>query len=244
MGLPGIWHGFMNQPPRSEQNRVTPTLSRELEKLLQKIGIQRMHEQGKIGPYELEPRAFDAGPTWDDYLASNPALPGDQVVVDGGPGAVRWSAAGARRLHQQPRDADCSGAADVRKLVARARHGRRRTGQRPRTIVVRGVMPAVRAVLPRSLRGGCAGEVEGGADAVLDERAGQAAGDRVGGLPAGAVGGDDQVGDEPLEGPDGVVDDRLEQRAGQVEPADDRVRPDSADCGTASLWARVISTAR
>jgi serine/threonine protein kinase len=78
-GLPGIWHGFLNQPPRSEQNRVTPTLSRELEKLLQKIGIQRLHKQGKIGPYELEPRAFDAGPTWEDYLASNPALPGDQV---------------------------------------------------------------------------------------------------------------------------------------------------------------------
>jgi hypothetical protein len=37
------------------------------------------------------------------------------------------------------------------------------------------------------LRGGRGGEVEGGADAALDDRAGQAAGDRVGGLPAGAV---------------------------------------------------------
>ena len=77
--LPGIWHGLLNQPPASEQNRVTPALSRELEKLLRKIGIQRQHRYGKIGPYELEPRAFDTGPTWEDYLASNPALPDDQV---------------------------------------------------------------------------------------------------------------------------------------------------------------------
>ena len=77
--LPGIWHGLLNQPPSSEQNRVTPGLSKELDKLLRKVGIQRQHQHGKIGPYELEPRAFDAGPTWEDYLASNPALPDDQV---------------------------------------------------------------------------------------------------------------------------------------------------------------------
>ena len=58
---------------------MTPTLSRDLEKLLAKIGIQRLHKNGKIGPCELEPRAFDAGPTWEDYLASNPSLPDDQV---------------------------------------------------------------------------------------------------------------------------------------------------------------------
>ena len=58
---------------------MTPGLSKELDKLLRKIGIQRQHRLGKIGPYELEPRAFDAGPTWEDYLASNPALPDDQV---------------------------------------------------------------------------------------------------------------------------------------------------------------------
>ena len=40
-------------------------------------------------------------------------------------------------------------------------------------------------VLPSSLGGRCGGEVEGGADAVLDEGAGQAAGDRVGGRQAG-----------------------------------------------------------
>jgi serine/threonine protein kinase len=77
--LPGIWQGLLNQPPGSEQNRVTPGLSKELDKLLRKIGIQRQHQHGKIGPYELEPRAFDTGPTWEDYLASNSALPDDQA---------------------------------------------------------------------------------------------------------------------------------------------------------------------
>jgi serine/threonine protein kinase len=77
-GLPGIWSGFLNLPPRSERDRITPTKSRELEKLLAKVGVQRLRKNGKIGPYELGERAFDAGPTWEDYLASNPAMPDDQ----------------------------------------------------------------------------------------------------------------------------------------------------------------------
>ena len=88
--------------------------------------------------------------------------------------------------------------------------GRGATTERPRSIRVNGATPAARAVLPRSLRGGRGGEVEGGADAVLDEGAGQAAGDRVGGLPAGAVSGHDHAGGELLKSADGVPDDRLE----------------------------------
>ena len=76
--LPGIWRGFLSQPPSSERNRVTPTLSRQLPKLFAKIGISRLHKMGKVGPYELEPKSFDAGPTWEDYLAINPSLPNDQ----------------------------------------------------------------------------------------------------------------------------------------------------------------------
>ena len=60
--------------------------------------------------------------------------------------------------------------------------------------------------------------------AVLDERFGQAAGDRVGGLPAGAVSGNDHLGDELLQSADGVPDDWFEQRAVQVEAADDGVQ--------------------
>ncbi len=78
-GLDGIWTGLLGQDPRGAGSRVDPTLSRQLEKLLQKIGIQGLHKHRKIGPFRLAPRAFDAGPTWEDYLAENPALPGDQV---------------------------------------------------------------------------------------------------------------------------------------------------------------------
>ena len=81
-GLDGIWTGLLGQDPRSAGSRVDPALSRQLEKLLQKIGIQGLHKHRKIGPFKLAPRAFDAGPTWEDYLAENPALPGDQVPQD------------------------------------------------------------------------------------------------------------------------------------------------------------------
>ena len=78
-GLQGIWAGLLGQPPRSARSRVDPAQSRQLEKLLQKIGVQGLRKHRKIGPFQLEPRAFDTGPTWEDYLAENPALPGDQV---------------------------------------------------------------------------------------------------------------------------------------------------------------------
>lgn len=76
--LDGIWHGFLSRPPLSEKNRVTPSISQQLPKLLTKMGVARLHKIGKVGPYELEPKAFGDGPTWADYLAVNPSLPGDQ----------------------------------------------------------------------------------------------------------------------------------------------------------------------
>jgi serine/threonine protein kinase len=75
--LQGIWNDFLNQPPVSERNRVTPTISKQLPKLLAKIGIARLHKIGRVGPYELDPKSFDAGPTWEDYLATNLSLPND-----------------------------------------------------------------------------------------------------------------------------------------------------------------------
>ena len=76
--LPGIWDDFLNQPPRSDKDRVTPTFSKQLPKLMHKLGLQRLRKNGRVGPYELGPRAFDAGPTWEDYLAENTALPSDE----------------------------------------------------------------------------------------------------------------------------------------------------------------------
>jgi serine/threonine protein kinase len=75
--LPGIWHGFLNQPPRSERDRVTPTFAKQIPKLLQHVGIRDLRKLGKVGPYELEPRSYTTGPTWEDYLAHNPAMPND-----------------------------------------------------------------------------------------------------------------------------------------------------------------------
>jgi Nuclease-related domain len=46
-GLDGIWAGLLGQPPRNGASRVDPTLSRQLEKLLQKIGIQGLHKHRK-----------------------------------------------------------------------------------------------------------------------------------------------------------------------------------------------------
>jgi serine/threonine protein kinase len=76
--LPGIWTDLLGKPPRSATSRVDVTVSRQLTKLLDKVGIQGLRKQYKIGSYQLEPRAFDTGPTWEDYLAENTALPGDQ----------------------------------------------------------------------------------------------------------------------------------------------------------------------
>ncbi|WP_242884429.1 BREX system serine/threonine kinase PglW [Actinomadura litoris] len=77
-GLAGIWKGLLGGPPRSNRDVVEPALSKQLHKLLTKIGISGLRKHRKIGPFELAPQSFDAGPTWEDYLATNTALPGDQ----------------------------------------------------------------------------------------------------------------------------------------------------------------------
>ena len=44
---------------------------------MHEIGIARLHRIGRVGPYELSEKSFDSGPTWEDYLATNPSLPTD-----------------------------------------------------------------------------------------------------------------------------------------------------------------------
>ncbi|WP_158566737.1 BREX system serine/threonine kinase PglW [Actinomadura craniellae] len=73
-GLPGIWRGLLGGPPRGD---LVP-VSKQLHKLLTKIGVAGLRRHRRVGPFELAPKAFDAGPTWEDYLAENTALPGDQ----------------------------------------------------------------------------------------------------------------------------------------------------------------------
>ncbi|WP_052424041.1 BREX system serine/threonine kinase PglW [Nonomuraea candida] len=71
--LPGIWDGL-----HQGRGGVTPQLSRELNRLLDRIGVTGLRKRYKIGPFELERRSFDTGPTWADFLASS-SIPGDEL---------------------------------------------------------------------------------------------------------------------------------------------------------------------
>lgn len=67
--------GMLEQPPRDERRRITAIGSREIKTALDTIGIRRSDAEYKVGPYELERKAFDSGPTWADYLARHSDLP-------------------------------------------------------------------------------------------------------------------------------------------------------------------------
>ncbi|MFF8650529.1 BREX system serine/threonine kinase PglW [Streptomyces griseoluteus] len=66
---------MLKQPPADERRRVTAISSREIAAALKCIGIRKSDAQYKVGPYELERKSFDSGPTWADYLARHSDLP-------------------------------------------------------------------------------------------------------------------------------------------------------------------------
>ncbi|KRD00682.1 BREX system serine/threonine kinase PglW [Streptomyces sp. Root264] len=66
---------MLEEPPRDERRRITSISSREIEAALKNIGIRKSDAQYKVGPYELERKSFDSGPTWADYLARHSDLP-------------------------------------------------------------------------------------------------------------------------------------------------------------------------
>jgi serine/threonine protein kinase len=66
---------MLKLPPREERRRVSPGDSREIKAALARVGIRRSDAEYKVGPYQLERRAFDSGPTWADYLAKHDELP-------------------------------------------------------------------------------------------------------------------------------------------------------------------------
>ncbi|MEN3533622.1 BREX system serine/threonine kinase PglW [Microbispora sp. ZYX-F-249] len=63
------------EPARDDRRRITPTDSREIKSTLEQIGIRRSDAEYKVGPYLLERKSFDTGPTWADYLARHSELP-------------------------------------------------------------------------------------------------------------------------------------------------------------------------
>ncbi|MET8046553.1 BREX system serine/threonine kinase PglW [Streptosporangium sp. NPDC005286] len=66
---------MLRRPARDERRRITPTDSREIKAALERIGIRRSDAEFMVGPYLLERKSFDTGPTWADYLARHSELP-------------------------------------------------------------------------------------------------------------------------------------------------------------------------
>lgn len=67
--LPSIWSTLVSRPPQDERQRVTPEMSRALPNLLAAVGIARSRRHYQVGAWELDPRPFDVGPTWQDHHA-------------------------------------------------------------------------------------------------------------------------------------------------------------------------------
>ncbi|MFJ2716746.1 BREX system serine/threonine kinase PglW [Streptomyces sp. NPDC087437] len=66
---------MLKQPPRDERRRITAVDSREIKTALERIGIRRSDAEYKVGPYQLDRKSFDSGPTWADYKANHSELP-------------------------------------------------------------------------------------------------------------------------------------------------------------------------
>ncbi|MFG2052846.1 BREX system serine/threonine kinase PglW [Micromonospora sp. NPDC048930] len=60
---------LLQRPPQDEKHRVTKEMSAALPDLLHAIGIARSRKHYEIGSWQLEPRPFDLGPTWQDHHA-------------------------------------------------------------------------------------------------------------------------------------------------------------------------------
>ncbi|MEU5162626.1 BREX system serine/threonine kinase PglW [Streptomyces sp. NPDC020875] len=67
--------GMLEEPPREERRRIDAPRSRRIAAALEQIGIARSDAEFKVGPYLLNRKSFDSGPTWADYLARHSELP-------------------------------------------------------------------------------------------------------------------------------------------------------------------------
>ncbi|MFJ7187222.1 BREX system serine/threonine kinase PglW [Streptomyces bacillaris] len=66
---------MLKEPPAYEQRRIDAVRSRAVAAALKKVGIAPSDAQYKVGPYLLNRKSFDSGPTWADYLAKHTDLP-------------------------------------------------------------------------------------------------------------------------------------------------------------------------
>lgn len=66
---------MLKEPPAYDQRRIDAVRSRAVAAALKKIGIAPSDAEYKVGPYLLNRKSFDSGPTWADYLAKHTDLP-------------------------------------------------------------------------------------------------------------------------------------------------------------------------
>ncbi|WP_051856812.1 BREX system serine/threonine kinase PglW [Streptomyces sp. NRRL S-1868] len=100
-GLPKIWDGLLGLPPERESWRVTPQKSQLIEVLLKHIGIDHSTAHLRFGDdWQLEPRALDAGPGWEDRLANRD----DGLVKESGRVRVYLAGEGASQQQRQAVD--------------------------------------------------------------------------------------------------------------------------------------------
>ena len=66
---------MLKRPPRDERRRITAIDSREIKTALDRTGIRKSEAEYKVGPYQLDRKSFDSGPTWADYKAHHSELP-------------------------------------------------------------------------------------------------------------------------------------------------------------------------
>lgn len=73
--LPGVGADLLlapvvHAPPQPEFLRALP-------RLLQKVGIHRTRRSVAVGPWQIDPRPYDSGPTWQDHHAGREDLVGE-----------------------------------------------------------------------------------------------------------------------------------------------------------------------
>lgn len=73
--LPGIGRDLLlapitHAPPQPEFLRALP-------RLLEKVGIHRTRRSVAVGPWQIDPRPYDSGPTWQDHHATREDMAGE-----------------------------------------------------------------------------------------------------------------------------------------------------------------------
>ncbi|SHJ17363.1 Serine/threonine protein kinase [Nocardiopsis flavescens] len=93
---------MLQRPPYDAKRRITGPQATQVATGLKQVGIHRSDAQYKVGPYLLDRKPFDTGPTWVDHIARHTDLD-EQVrvrvylVERGASAAVRKSVENAAR---------------------------------------------------------------------------------------------------------------------------------------------------